>query len=89
MRIVTGYWSDEQRRNEENWLRPFGFHPSTQGPRAGDLGLRRKTAHTSLSSLCLEPPNPADSASSPTPRTKTRPRGPRCLGGFSLATPSA
>ena len=43
------YWSDEGRQDQENWP-----HPS---------GLRRKSGHASLSSLCLERPNPADSAS--------------------------
>ena len=41
------YWSDEQRRNGENWPRPFG--------------LRRKSAHAALSPLSLESPNPAGS----------------------------
>ena len=43
-----GYWSDERRRNGENWPRPFG--------------LRRKTGHAALSSSHLEPPNHSDSA---------------------------
>jgi hypothetical protein len=43
------YWSDERQQNGENGPRPFG--------------LRRKFGHTLLSSLCLEQPNPSDSAS--------------------------
>jgi hypothetical protein len=42
--------SDEQRRRRENWPRPFG--------------LRRKSGHTSFSSLHVVRPCAADSASS-------------------------
>jgi hypothetical protein len=44
------YWSDERQRNGESRPRPSG--------------LWRKSGHTSLLSLCLESPNPADFASS-------------------------
>ena len=65
--------SDERRRNGKNWPQPFGFHPSTQRPRAGSPGLRRKSRHTSLSS------SPWNSQSlRPPPR----------LARFSRATPS-
>ena len=47
---MVNHWSDERQRNGENRPRPFG--------------LRRKSGHTLLSPLCLEQPNPADSASS-------------------------
>jgi len=36
--------SDKGRRNEENWPQPSGFHPNAQSSRAGDPGLRRKSA---------------------------------------------
>jgi len=42
--------SDERQRDEEKWPRPFG--------------LRRKSRHTLLSPLTLEPPKPAGSAAS-------------------------
>ena len=63
---MVNHWSGERQQNGENRPRPFGFRPSTQRSRAGDLGLRRKSGHTSLSPLCLEQPNPAGSASHPT-----------------------
>jgi len=42
--------SDDRRRNEENWPRPFG--------------LRRKAGHTSFSPSTVVPPQPSGSASS-------------------------
>ena len=42
------YFSDERRSNRENPARPFG--------------LRRKSGHTVLSFLTVDPPQPANSA---------------------------
>ncbi len=69
--------SDERQRNREKWPRPFGFHPSTQRPRAGSPGLRRRLGQTALSASTLEPPKPSASALSLTPQTKTCLWGPR------------
>ena len=60
---MVNHWSDERQRNGENRPRPEG--------------LRRKSGHTSLSPLCLEQPNPVDSASSPPHGPKISPWGPR------------
>ena len=43
----------------------------------GPSGCGEKSVHTSFSPLTVDPPQPAGSASSPTPQTKTCLRGPR------------
>ena len=73
---IPGYPSDDRRRNGEKWPRPFGFHPSTQRPRAGGPGcganpaiLRSRPRRWTATAFGL--------GLASTPRTKTSPWGPR------------